>query len=121
MVDSSNTSQTTIDTDMASPTSQQFSENASSSAENPTENYKITQRLQTPEDQLEKSDDWNDKIGSTTPLAGHKRMASGQIKDINFNQHTSGENAPRDNMKRAGSVGSTMSKASEVSLYIQYS
>ncbi|PNS21061.1 hypothetical protein CAC42_3398 [Sphaceloma murrayae] len=129
LVASSNASQATADTGFTSPTSPRFAQpthddmlNASSQQTHATDQAQRLpgqdkHRVKTPENQTDASrahGAQQSPMSITTPVNGHKRMASGEVKSMGANSYTSPAYASRAGMARAGSVGSAGSKASEV-------
>ncbi|KAF2222832.1 hypothetical protein BDZ85DRAFT_262538 [Elsinoe ampelina] len=127
LANSSNASQATADTDVTSPLqTDNNSQNKTSDAmlqkmhampQTQADQAKSKGRLRTPENQADASRDPSTNtspMSLSTPLTGHKRMASGEIKRREANVYTSPAHASRGSTARAGSVGSAGTKASEV-------
>ncbi|KAG8625973.1 hypothetical protein KVT40_006374 [Elsinoe batatas] len=127
LANSSNASQATADTDVTSPLqtendsqnkmSDATSQNTHAMLQTQTDQAKSNGRLQTPENQADASREPSTNtspMSMSTPLTGHKRMASGEIKSRDVNVYTSPAHASRGSTARAGSVGSAGTKASEV-------
>ena len=128
---SNNVSQITLDTDLTTPISPQSATDYTTSEDNlpaakwtpprkdrTLTSYKNGDRLRTPEDQTDASDQrrgFTSPMSMTTPTNGLKRSASGAIKSPEYNNMGSPVEMARPNRGRAESMSSTSSKASEVS------
>ncbi|KAF4547894.1 Hypothetical protein D9617_34g040740 [Elsinoe fawcettii] len=128
VANSSNASQATADTDLTTPTSpppagrtQHLKMSDASSQQTHTSSttqlnpIRVQGRLRTPENYADASgrpSTNTSPMSVSTPVTGHKRMASGEIKSREPSVHTSPAYASRTGFGRSGSVGS--SKASEV-------